>query len=79
MEKLAKFCEHCGKTGLEPDGGWDPDSGPQPACRVCNGTGYELTQVGEELRKFVVAVLGDGDVRAEVLKLVQTIRQDIEA
>ena len=61
MEKLAELCDHCGRTGLEPVGGWDPKSGPQPPCRVCNGTKYKLTTRGEELRKFVVAVLGDDE------------------
>lgn len=79
MEKLARLCKHCGKTGLEPAGGWDPNSGPQPACRACNGAGYELTAAGEELREFAVAVLSDQDFREEILKLVHLIRQDIEA
>jgi hypothetical protein len=77
MEKLAKFCDHCGKTGLEPAGGWDPKSGFQPPCRACNGTKYVLTVPGEDLRKFVVALLGDDDVREEFLKFVQIVRRDI--
>ena len=77
MEKLAKFCDHCGKTGLEPAGGWDPSSGPQPPCRACNGTGYELTAEGHELRKFVLAMLGDDDVLREVSTFIQFIVRDV--
>jgi len=77
MEHLAKHCDHCGETGLEPEGGWDPKRGSQPQCRACNGTKYVLTAPGEELRKFVVALLGDDNVRGEVLKFVQIVRRDI--
>ena len=76
MEKLAELCDHCSQTGLEPAGGWDPKSGPQPPCRACNGTKYKLTAHGENLRKFVLALLGDDDVYHEVVKFVRLVVRD---
>jgi len=72
MDQLTKFCRHCGRTGLEPV------SSTQLPCRSCGGTGYELTNEGNELRKFVVALLGDYEVKNELLKLVQAIDRNIK-
>jgi hypothetical protein len=71
MDRLAKFCEHCGRTGIEP-GVTDAD------CRSCGGTGYEFTEAGNELRKFVVALLGDYEFRKEALNLFRAVGQALQ-
>jgi hypothetical protein len=77
MEKLAELCDHCRRTGLEPVEALVSKNAPQPPCRVCNGTRYKLTDRGENLREFVVSLMGDDDVRDEALKFIQVIQKEL--
>jgi len=74
MVQLAFECDSCKGTGENPP--FDPVHAP---CLNCSGSGYVLTDEGKQLRMFVLALLGDGDVEvyAKVLKFVQFIKLEI--
>ena len=71
MDRLASICSRCGSARL------DPESVTQKWCEKCGGSGYELTDTGSELRGFILALLGDPEVKDELVGLVKSIRQEI--
>jgi hypothetical protein len=73
MVALAKLCSSCKGSGIDPR----PSDPPNATCFTCGGSKYELTPEGHELRKFLLALLGDDDVYGEVLKFVQLIKRDM--
>ena len=72
MVQLAVECDTCKGTGKNPP--FEPVNGP---CLKCDETGYALTDEGKQLRMFVLAMIGDSEVYAKVLKFVQLIKLEI--
>jgi hypothetical protein len=72
MTELTRGCTCCKGTGI------DPASDPSGAsCRVCGGSLYEFTQTGEELRKFILALLGDDEFQDKIGRFVQLVKRDL--
>jgi hypothetical protein len=71
MDRLANVCSLCGATRL------DPSSSKQAWCRSCGGSGFELTDAGNELRKFVLALLCDPEVKTEFVDFVRAVKRDV--
>jgi hypothetical protein len=71
MAELARICSHCRTARLEPD------SAQQAWCKVCGGSGYELTEAGSELRSFVLALLLDPKVKDSCVEFVLGVMRGV--
>jgi len=71
MVELAKICSNCGKARLEPG------NARQAWCKVCGGSGYELTEAGSELRSLVPALLLDPEVKDSCVDFVLGVMRGV--
>jgi RecJ-like exonuclease len=70
MTELTISCTKCNGKGRD---GYDC------VCPPCGGTGHTLTTAGEQVKKFILTLLGDPQISAEVSRFVRGVESEIDA